>query len=119
MQMRVNDKIVYNEMGNLIRSDTVINLIVYFQNTLKLGSNLELLKVSQKAIFDAKEILKKNIYFFKMSFISEADNTMENIFSLIRGIVDKVQSFKINCCRTSFCSNLSACFNKRFFHTGK
>jgi len=65
MQMRVNDKIVYNKMGNLIRSDMVINLIVYFQNTLKLDSNLKLSKVSKKAIFDAKEILKKNISFFK------------------------------------------------------
>jgi len=65
MQMRVNDKIVYNKMGNLIRSDMVINLIVYFQNTLKLDSNRELSKVSRKAIFDVKEILKKNISFFK------------------------------------------------------
>jgi hypothetical protein len=71
--MRVNDKIVYNKMGNLIHSDMVINLVVYFQNTLKLDFNLELSKVSQKAIFDAKEILKKNIFFFKKNFTSEAD----------------------------------------------
>ncbi len=92
--MRVNDNIVYNEMGNLIRSDIVINLIVYFQNTLKLDFNLKLSKMSQKEIFDANEIFKTNIHFFKQIFTSEADNTKEHIFSLIGGIVDKLKSFK-------------------------
>src|SRR5674536_334351 len=45
-----NDKLVCNEICQLINSDTVINSVVCFQNILKLESNLELSKASHKTI---------------------------------------------------------------------
>ena len=53
-----NDKFVYNEICHLIRSDTVISVAVCFQNILKLESNLELSKVSHKAISYARKKIK-------------------------------------------------------------
>ena len=84
-----DDRLVYNEICDLIRSDTVINLVVCYQNILELDSNLELSKASHKAISYAKEIFKKNINFLKKGFTPETDNTMEQIFSLIGDVVDK------------------------------
>jgi hypothetical protein len=75
-----NDKLVCNEMCQLIHSDTVINSVVCFQNILKLKSNLELSKASHKAISYAEEIFEKNISFLKKGFTPETDNTMEQIF---------------------------------------
>jgi len=49
----------------------------------------------------------------------ETDNTMEQIFSLMGDIVDKVRSFKTDSGLTNFCYNLFAYFNKRCFRTGK
>jgi hypothetical protein len=46
--MLVNDKLVYNEIGHLIRSDMSSIWLYAFQNTLKLGPNHELSKMSQK-----------------------------------------------------------------------
>ena len=63
-----NDKLVCNEICQLIHSDTVINSVVCFQNILKLESNLELSKASHKAISYAKEIFEKNISFLKKGF---------------------------------------------------
>ncbi len=114
-----NDKLVYNEICQLIQSDTVINSVVCFQNILNLASNLELSKASQKAISYAKEIFMKSINFLKKGFTPETDNTMEQIFSLIGDIVDKTRSFKTDSGLTNFCYNLFAYFNKRCFRTGK
>ena len=114
-----DDRLVYNEICDLIRSDTVINLVVCYQNILELDSNLELSKASHKAISYAKEIFKKNISFLKKGFTPETDNTMEQIFSLIGDVVDKARSFKTDSGLTNFCYNLFTYFNKRCFRTGK
>ena len=114
-----NDKVVYNEICQLIQSDTVINSIVYLQKILELESYLELSKASYKAISYAKEIFEKNISFLKKGFTPETDNTMEQIFSLIGDIVDKARSFKTDSGLTNFCYNLFVHFNKRCFSTGK
>jgi hypothetical protein len=114
-----NDKLVCNEICQLIHSDTVINSVVCFQNILKLESNLELSKASHKAISYAKEIFEKNISFLKKGFTPETDNTMEQIFSLIGDVVDKARSFKTDSGLTNFCYNLFVHFNKRCFRTGK
>ena len=113
------DKLVYNEICRLICSDTVISLVVCYQNILKLDSNLDLSKASHKTISYAKEIFKKNMSFLKKGFIPETDNTMEQIFSLIGDIVDKARSFKTDSGLTNFCYNLFTYFNKRCFRTGK
>ena len=60
-----DDRLVYNKICDLIRSDTVINLVGCFQNILELDSNLELSKASHKAISYAKEIITKNISFLQ------------------------------------------------------
>jgi hypothetical protein len=114
-----NDKLVYNEICQLIQSDTIIYSVVCFQNILELESNLELSKASHKAISYAKEIFIKNIGFLKKGFTPETDNTMEQIFSLIGDIVDKARSFKTDSGLTNFCYNLFVHFNKRCFRTGK
>jgi hypothetical protein len=114
-----NDKLVYNEICQLILSDTIIYSVVCFQNILELESNLELSKASHKAISYAKEIFEKNIAFLKKGFTPETDNTMEQIFSLIGDVVDKARSFKTDSGLTNFCYNLFAHFNKRCFCTGK
>jgi hypothetical protein len=114
-----NDKLVYNEICQLIKSDTVIYSVVCFQNILELESNLELSRASHKAISYAKEIFEKNISFLKKGFTPETDNTMEQIFSLIGDIVDKARSFKTDTGLTNFCYNLFVHFNKRCFCTGK
>jgi len=114
-----NDKLVYNEICQLIQSDTIIYSVVHFQNILELESNLELSKASHKAISYAKEIFEKNIAFLKKGFTPETDNTMEQIFSLIGDVVDKARSFKTDSGLTNFCYNLFVHFNKRCFRTGK
>ena len=114
-----NDELVYNEICQLIQSDTVINSVVCFQNIQELDSNLELSKASHKAISYAKEIFKKNISFLKKGFSPETDNTMEQIFSLIGDIVDKARSFKTDSGLTNFCYNLFTYFNKWCFRSGK
>jgi hypothetical protein len=114
-----NDKLVYNEVCQLIKSDTVIYSVVCFKNILELESNLELSKASHKAISYAKEIFKKNISFLKKGFTPETDNTMEQIFSLIGDVVEKARSFKTDSGLTNFCYNLFVHFNKRCFRTGK
>ena len=114
-----NDKLVYNEICQLIQSDTIIYSVVCFQNIHELESNLELSKASHKAISYAKEIFVKNIGFLKKGFTPETDNTMEQIFSLIGDVVDKARSFKTDSGLTNFCYNLFVHFNKRCFHTGK
>ena len=114
-----NDKLVYNEICQLIQSDTIIYSVVCFQNIHELESNLELSKASHKAISYAKEIFVKNIGFLKKGFTPETDNTMEQIFSLIGDVVDKARSFKTDSGLTNFCYNLFVHFNKRCFSTGK
>ena len=114
-----NDKLVYNEICQLIQSDTIIYSVVCFQNIHELESNLELSKASHKAISYAKEIFVKNIGFLKKGFTPETDNTMEQIFSLIGDVVDKARSFKTDSGLTNFCYNLFVHFNKRCFRTGK
>jgi hypothetical protein len=114
-----NDKLVYNEICKLIKSDTIIYSVVSFQNILELESNLELSKASHKAISYAKEIFEKNISFLKKGFTPETDNTMEQIFSLIEDVVDKARSFKTDNGLTNFCYNLFVHFNKRCFRSGK
>jgi hypothetical protein len=54
-----NDKLVYNEVCQLIKSDTVIYSVVCFKNILELESNLELSKASHKTISYAKEIFNR------------------------------------------------------------
>ena len=102
----MNDKLVYNEIGQLIQSDTVINSVVCFQNILNMASNLELSKASHKAISYAKEIFDEECKLLKKGFTPETDNTMEQIFSLIGDIVDKARSFKTDSGLTNFCYNL-------------
>ena len=114
-----NDKLVYNEICQLIQSDTIIYSVVCFQNIHELESNLELSKASHKAISYAKEIFVKNIGFLKKGFTPETDNTMEQIFSLIGDVVDKARSFKTDSGLTNFFYNLFVHFNKRCFRTGK
>jgi transposase-like protein len=114
-----NDKLVYSEICQLIKSDTVISSIVCFQNILELESSLKLTKASHKAISYAKEVFEKNISYLKKGFTPETDNTMEQIFSLIGDVVEKARSFKTDSGLTNFCYNLFAHFNKRCFRTGK
>lgn len=114
-----DDRIVYNEIGQLILSDTVISAVACIQKIRELESNLELSKASHKAISYAEEIFKKNVSFLKKGFTPETDNTMEQTFSLIGDIVDKARSFKTNRGLTNFCYNLFTYFNKRCFSTGK
>jgi hypothetical protein len=114
-----NDRVVYNEIGQLIHSDTVISAVACIQKIRELESNLELSKASHKAISYAEEIFKKNVSFLKKGFTPETDNTMEQTFSLIGDIVDKARSFKTDRGLTNFCYNLFTYFNKRCFSTGK
>ena len=66
-----DDTLVYDEICDLIRYDTVINLFVCYQNILESDSNLELSKASHKASSYAKEIFKKNISFLEKNFALE------------------------------------------------
>lgn len=79
----VSDKFVNYELGQLIRSDTVISAVIYFQNILKLESNLRLSEASHNAISYAKEIFTKNVNLLEKGITPETDNTIEQIFSLI------------------------------------
>ncbi|MDR7665812.1 transposase [Methanosarcina sp. Z-7115] len=114
-----NDELVYNEICQLIRSDTVVSAVVCFQKIRELDYNLELSEASRKAISYAEEIFKKNVSFLKKGFTPETDNTMEQVFSLISDIVDKARSFKTDSGLTNFCYNLFTYFNKQCFRTGK
>ena len=114
-----NDKITYNEISQLILSDTVISAVAHIQKIREFNSDLELSEASHKAISYAEEIFSKNVSFLKKGFTPETDNTMEQIFSLICDVVDKARSFKTGNGLTNFCYNLFTFFNKRCFSTGK
>jgi len=75
-----NDKVVSNEICQLIRSDTVISAVVCIQKIREFDSNLELSKASQKAISYAEEIFKKNVSFLKKGFTPETDNKWNRYF---------------------------------------
>ena len=113
-----NDELVYNEICQLIRSDTVVSAVVCFQKIQELDSGLELSKASHKAISYAKEIFTKNVSFLKKGFIPR-QIYMERYSSLIGDVVDKARSFKTDSGLTNFCYNLFTYFNKRCFRTGK
>ena len=86
-----NDKLVYNEICQLIQSDTVINSVVCFQKIRELDSNLELSKASHKAISYAAEDFQEECKLLEKRFLHLKTDTidMEQIFSLIGDIVDK------------------------------
>jgi hypothetical protein len=104
------------QLRDFIESLKYKTLIGCFWNILELESNLELSKVSHKAISYAKEIFVKNIGFLKKGFTPETDNTMEQIFSLIGDVIDKARLFKTDSDLTNFCYNLFHLYSvKKFF----
>jgi hypothetical protein len=114
-----DEKVVYDEICQLIRSDTVIDAVIHYRNIENLQSHLKLSESSKNAISYAKEIFLKNKDLLKEGFIPETDNTMEQIFSLICDIINVTRSFKSSSGLANFCYNLFTYFNKRSFCTGK
>jgi hypothetical protein len=114
-----DEKVVYDEICQLIRSDTVIDAVIHYRNIENLQSHLKLSEASKNAISYAKEIFLKNKDLLKEGFIPETDNTMEQIFSLICDIINVTRSFKSSSGLANFCYNLFTYFNKRSFCTGK
>lgn len=114
-----DEKVVYDEICQLIRSDTVIDAVIHYRNIVNSQSNLKLSEASKNAISYAKEIFSKNKDLLKEGFIPETDNTMEQIFSLICDIINVTRSFKSSSGLANFCYNLFTYFNKRSFCTGK
>jgi hypothetical protein len=118
-EIPIEDEIVYNEIYQLITSDTVVEATVRYQNMLNSESYLELSKASLKAISYAKEIFKRNVDHMMKGFTPVTNNTMEQTFSLIRDIIENVRSFKTESGLANFCYNLFTYFNNRYFATGK
>jgi hypothetical protein len=118
-EIPVEDQIVYNEICQLITSDTVVEAVVRYQNMLNSESYLKLSKASLKAISYAKEIFKRNVDHMMKGFTPVTNNTMEQTFSLISDIIENVRSFKTESGLANFCYNLFTYFNNRYFATGK
>ena len=118
-EIPIEDEIVYNEICQLITSDTVVEAVVRYQNMLNSESYLELSKASLKAISYANEIFKRNVDHMMKGFTPVTNNTMEQTFSLIRDIIENVRSFKTESGLAHFCYNLFTYFNNRYFATGK
>ena len=112
-------KCVYDEICQLIRSDTVIDSVIHYRNIVNLRNRMELSEASNDAISYAKKVFLKNKDLLKEGFTPETDNTMEQIFSLICDIINAARSFKSSSGLASFCFNLFTYFNKRSFCTGK
>ena len=113
------EKIVYNEICQLIRSDTVIDSVIHYRNIVNLQNQMELSKASGNAISYAKDVFSNNKDLLKEGFTPETDNTMEQIFSLLCDILNVARSFKSSSGLASFCYNLFTYFNNRSFCTGK
>jgi len=114
-----DEKILYDEICQLIRSDTVIDLVIHYRNVVNYQTHIELSEASINAISYAKEVFQKNKDLLIEGFTPETDNTMEQIFSLICDIINVTRSFKSSSGLASFCYNLFTYFNKRSFCTGK
>ena len=114
-----DEKCVYDEICQLIRSDTVIDSVIHYRNIVNLQNRMELSEASCDAISYAKKVFLKNKDLLKEGFTPETDNTMEQIFSLICDIINAARSFKSSSGLASFCFNLFTYFNKRSFCTGK
>ena len=118
-EIPIEDEIVYNEIRQLITSDTVVEAVVRYQNMLNSESYLELSKASLKAISYAKEIFKRNVDHMMKGFTPVTNNTMEQTFSLISDIIENARSFKTESGLANLCYNLFTYFNNRNFATGK
>ena len=114
-----DEKCVYDEICQLIRSDTVIDSVIHYRNIINLQNRMELSEASCDAISYAKKVFQRNKDLLKEGFTPETDNTMEQIFSLICDIINAARSFKSSSGLASFCYNLFTYFNKRSFCTGK
>jgi len=110
-EIPIEDEIVYNEICQLITSDTVVEATVRYQNMLNSESYLELSKASHKAISYAKEIFKRNVDHMMKGFTPVTNNTMEQTFSLLRDIIENVRSFKTESGLANFCYNLFTYFS--------
>ena len=118
-EIPIEDEIVYNEIRQLITSDTVVEAVVRYQNMLNSEFYLELSKASLKAISYAKEIFKRNVDHMMKGFTPVTNNKMEQTFSLISDIIENARYFKTESGLANFCYNLFTYFNNRNFATGK
>jgi hypothetical protein len=78
-----DEKIVYYEICQLIRSYTVIDSVIHYRNIVNLQNHMKLSEASSNAMSYAKEIFHKNKDLLKEGFTPETDNTMEQIVSLV------------------------------------
>jgi hypothetical protein len=74
-----DQKIIYNEICQLIRSETVIDSVIHYRNIVNLQNHVELSEASSNAISYAKDVFSNNKDLLKEGFTPETDNTMEQI----------------------------------------
>jgi hypothetical protein len=118
--MRVSYELELYELAQkLIFAETSINSSIYYQEILKLASNMDLSQASQKVVAYVKKIYFKNLEFLKAGFTPETNNAMEQLFSLINSFIEQARSFKTRFGLSNFCYNLFTSMNKRRFNTGE
>ena len=110
---------MYELAQKLIFAETSINSSIYYQEILKLASNMELSQASQKVVAYVKKIYFKNLELLKAGFTPETNNAMEQLFSLINSFIEQARSFKTRFGLSNFCYNLFTSMNKRRFNTGE
>jgi len=104
---------------DLIRSESVVHLSIYYKKIMEMSSDGIISKASKKVIKYVKDIYSTNRKLLEAGFTPETNNVMEQSFSMIDAFVYQARSFKTKSGLANFFYNLFALTNKRKFNTGK
>jgi hypothetical protein len=110
------DHQIYELTTDLILSESVIHLSVYYRNITEMVSDGIVSKASKKVFEYIKEIYSKNRELLEAGLTPETNNVIEQLFSMINDFVNQARSFKIKDGLANFFYNLFAFMNKRNLH---
>ena len=113
------DRQIYKIARDLISSESVIHLSIYYKKIMDMSLDGIISKASKKMINYVKKIYSTNRKLLEAGFTPETNNVMEQLFAMIDTFVYQARSFKTKSGLANFCYNLFAFMNKRRFNTGK
>ena len=109
---------LYELSKDLILAESVIESTLCYKIIMKLASEMDLSKASEKVVSYAEKIYFNNRKLLEKGFTPETNNVIEQLFSLINDVMNQARSFKIVDGLANFSYNLFASLNKRCFNTG-
>jgi len=109
---------LYELANDLILAESVIESTLCYKNIMKRASEMDLSKASKNVVSYAEKIYFNNRKLLEKGFTPETNNVMEQLFSLIKDVMNQARSFKIVDGLANFCYTLFVSVNKRCFNTG-